>query len=164
MIEIKILPANRWSELRDLRLEALRTEPTAFGSSVEEEEIFTEEIWRERTRHALVALSDDKPIGTVTYILNNRPKTGHIAHIYGFYVTPSFRGQGIGRTLLETTLRNIQDERKDVIKVQLMANKKQEAAVALYKKLGFLIVGELRKELKVGNEFYDEFIMEKMLP
>ena len=40
MIEIKKLLAKRWKELRDLRLEALRSSPLAFGSSFDEEKPF----------------------------------------------------------------------------------------------------------------------------
>jgi len=29
--------------------------------------------------------------------------------------------------------------------------------------LGFLTVGQLKKEIKVGERYYDELIMEKML-
>ena len=46
--------------------------------------------------------------------------------------------------------------------MQLMVNQKQNAAVALYKNMGFVVVGQMKKEIKVGEEFYDELIMEKM--
>jgi ribosomal protein S18 acetylase RimI-like enzyme len=160
MIEVKVLPLERWQEVRDLRLEALRIDPAAFGSSVEDEENFPEAVWQERMKPMLVALSDNKPVGSVTYLFNDRVKTKHIARIVGFYVNPNYRGLGVGRKLMEQALDRIR-ENKDILKVQLMVNPKQEAAVALYKKLGFDVVGELKKELKVGEELYDMLVMEK---
>jgi RimJ/RimL family protein N-acetyltransferase len=162
LIEIKFLPEDRWKEARELRLEALKTEPSAFGSSVEEEERLTEAEWRERTKNALVALSDGRLVGTITYIFSHRVKTKHVAYIYGFYVGPDYRGQGFGRKLLEAALKNI-GENKSIVKVQLQANPKQEAAIALYKSAGFQVVGELKKEMKIGGEYHNELVMEKYL-
>ena len=44
-----------------------------------------------------------------------------------------------------------------------MVNEEQDAAVTLYKSMGFVVVGQMKKEIKVGERFYDELIMEKML-
>ncbi len=112
--------------------------------------------------NALFALSDDKPVGTMTYLFGDRIKTKHIARIFAVYVKPDYRGQGIAKKLLDDALEQIR-ENKDVVKVQLMVNPKQKAAVTLYKSKGFTVVGELKRELKIGEEFYDEFVMEKVL-
>jgi len=45
----------------------------------------------------------------------------------------------------------------------LTVNPKQKAAVRLYKKYGFKIVGKLRKYLLVNGKFYDELVMEKFI-
>ena len=161
MIEVKTLPPERWREAMELRLQGLKTDPIAFGSSYEEEENFTEAKWQRRMANALFALSDDKPVGTITYLFDNKVKTKHIARIFGVYVDPNYRGCGIGKKLLERALELIQ-ENKNVVKIQLMVNQKQNAAVALYKNMGFIVVGQLKKEIKVGDEFYDELVMEKM--
>jgi ribosomal protein S18 acetylase RimI-like enzyme len=77
-------------------------------------------------------------------------------------VDPNYRGRGFGKKLLENALELIQ-RNKDAVKAQLMVNKEQHAAVGLYEGMGFVVVGQLKKEIKVGERFYDEFIMEKML-
>ncbi|HYB03956.1 MAG TPA: GNAT family N-acetyltransferase [Nitrososphaerales archaeon] len=162
MLEITRLPPERWKEARDLRLTALKTEPTAFGSSYEEEVNFSEAEWRRRTANALFAMLDNRPVGTITYLINERAKTKHIAQIFGVYVDPKFRGRGLGRKMLEKAIDLIV-ENKDIVKVRLTVNAKRSAAITLYKSLGFVIIGELKKELRVAGEFYDEVIMEKML-
>ena len=162
MIEVKTLPPERWREARELRLHALKTDPIAFGSSYEEEENLAEAEWQRRMKNALFALSDGKPVGTITYLFSDRVKGKHIARIFGVYVDPNYRGQGLGRKLLENALELIQ-ENKGVVKVQLMVNQEQGVAVTLYKGMGFDVVGQMKKEIKVGEQFYDELIMEKML-
>jgi ribosomal protein S18 acetylase RimI-like enzyme len=162
MIEIIRLPPERWMESRDLRLAALKEEPSAYGGSYEEEMNFSEDEWKRRLPNALYALSDDKPVGTVTYIVSERAKLKHIAQIFGVYVDPDYRGRGIGRKMLETALDLI-SKNKDIVKIRLTVNRQRDPAVALYKSLGFLVVGELEKELRVDGVFYDELMMEKML-
>ena len=72
LIEVKKLPADRWRDCRDLRLEALKNDPMAFGSSYEEEESLSENEWRIRIKNALFALLNDKPVGMIVYIRNNK--------------------------------------------------------------------------------------------
>lgn len=162
MLEIKRLRADRWEEYRDLRLEALRRDPTAFGSSPEAEENLTEEEWRKRIQNTLFALSDGRVVGMVAVVLNERPKTRHVADVFGVYVSPDHRGGGVGTRLLEEAMRLIR-KNGGVVKVKLAVNPEQRAAVRLYEKMGFQVAGRLKKELKVGRRFYDELLMEKLL-
>ncbi|MGA2663484.1 MAG: GNAT family N-acetyltransferase [Nitrososphaerales archaeon] len=162
MLEIQRLPVERWREYRELRLEALRNDPTAFGSSPEEEERLGEEEWRRRIGNALFALMDGEPVGTVAVVFNDRSKTRHVADVFGVYVRPDRRGHGVGARLLEGALR-LASEREGVVKVKLAVNPDQRAALGLYERAGFVVAGRLSKELKVGSAFYDELVMEKML-
>src|SRR5579862_8351245 len=122
MVEVKVLPPERWKEARDLRFKALQTDPIAFGSSFEEEEGFTETEWQRRMKNALFALHEDKPVGTITYIFGDRIKSKHVARIFAVYVQSDYRRRGIGKKLLETALERIQSN-KEIAKVQLFVNK-----------------------------------------
>lgn len=162
MIAVKKLEEDRWKEYRDLRLEALKKEPIAFGSSFDEEKNISEEEWKRRVGNALFALSEDKLVGMIVYVQGNKIKTKHIANIYGVYVTEEYRGQGVGRKLIDSVLEEIKKS-KDVVKINLTVNPEQKAAVKLYQNSGFKIVGQLKKEFLVVGRFYDELIMEKLL-
>jgi ribosomal protein S18 acetylase RimI-like enzyme len=162
LVEIRKLPPDRWREYRDLRLEALKREPSAYGSSIEETKKLAEKEWRKRIKSVLFALSDDRPVGMIVYVFNQGLKSRHIAEIYGFYVSADYRGQGIGTGLLERALSLIQ-ENKRVIKVELAVNPEQRAAVKIYRKAGFAVSGRTEKELKVGRRFYAMLFMEKWL-
>lgn len=162
MIVIRKLDEDRWKEYRDLRLEALNKEPIAFGSSFDEDKNISEEEWRKRMENALFALSKDKLIGMIVSVQNNKIKTKHVANIFSFYVVSEYRGQGVGKKLINSVLTQIQKS-KEVVKVKLSVNFEQKAAIKLYQNFGFKIVGQLKKELYVECRFYDELIMEKLL-
>ena len=82
-IVVKKIDADRWMEYRDLRLESLKSDPAAFGSSYEEEKDMTEDEWKRRINNALFALSKDRLIGMIVVVFNDRIKTKHVADIFG---------------------------------------------------------------------------------
>ena len=162
MVRIRKLPAGRWKDFRDLRLKALKTDPAAYGGSYEEEVELKEEEWRRRIKSAIFALSDDEPIGMIVLYFDLRPKTRHIADIYGFYVRPEHRGEGIGTRLFERAMALARRNRR-IIKVSLAVNPEQRTALRIYRKAGFVVTGRTERELKVGGKFYGMVFMEKIL-
>ena len=162
MIEIKKLNEDRWQDFRDLRLEALKSDPIAFSSSHEEEQLLPEPAWRERIKNVLFAVSDNKPVGMIASFHNNRIKTNHVCEIWGMYVRREYRGQGIGNKLMAAVLEEIQNL-KGVTKIIIGVNPAQISTEHLYLKYGFCVVGHLKKEIHVNGNFYDELILEKYL-
>jgi ribosomal protein S18 acetylase RimI-like enzyme len=162
MVEINKLDEIRWRDFRDLRLDALISDPIAFGSSYEEEAIMTEDEWKRRIKNVLFAMINDKLVGMIVFIFNNKIKTKHVANLYGVYVKKEYRRQGIGMNLLESALKVI-ELNGNISKIRLSVNPEQRAAVKLYEKYGFETVGKLLREYNIDNKFYDELIMEKLL-
>lgn len=84
----------------------------------------------------LVVESEGKIIGTmVKYKLE--PKV--FAHILGegsILVHPDFQGMGIGSTLITAFLKIIENQRPDILRVELIA-RESNPAIKLYEKLGF---------------------------
>jgi hypothetical protein len=76
-------PPERWRKARGLRLRALKTDLTAFGSTYEEEDILAEAEWQRRMKNTLFVMVNDKPVGTAACVFNDRIKTKHIARIFG---------------------------------------------------------------------------------
>jgi ribosomal protein S18 acetylase RimI-like enzyme len=162
MIEIKELPDDRWKDYREVRLDALISDPIAFGSSYEEEIILPDEEWVKRIKNVLFAMLNDKPIGMIVYIFNKGLKIKHIANIYGVYVKKEYRCQGVGKKLLENTITKILTN-NNIIKINLSVNPQQVAAVKLYEKYGFESIGVLKNDLLIEDKFYDEVVMEKYI-
>jgi ribosomal protein S18 acetylase RimI-like enzyme len=143
MVEIKKLPASRWKVLRDIRLNALQTEPHAFGSSYGEEKSFTQAEWKRRIKNTLFAFSDEEVAGLIVYLINSKIKQKHIVNFYGVYVKRAFRNRRIGTKLLESAIEIIK-RKPGLVKISLQVNPKQTAAVKLYEKHGFKIAGTLK--------------------
>lgn len=162
MIQIRKLPLSKWKEYKALRLEALKKDSTAFGSSYEEELKLSETEWERRLKNTIFALSYGKPVGMIVYIFNNKVKIGHIANIFGVYVRKEYRNRGIGKKLIKNALSQIKKNKK-IIKIDLCVNSKQKAALNLYERYGFKVVGRLKKDLFVNGKFYDEILMEKFI-
>jgi ribosomal protein S18 acetylase RimI-like enzyme len=161
-IEIKKLTSDRWNDLKKLRLEALKNEPTAFGSSFEEEVDAPKEEWQRKIGNTIFALHNGQPVGMMVYVFSNRLKMKHIADIHAVYVNPDFRNRGIGNMMFSKTLSLIK-ENAQIRKIKLTVNPEQNQAVSLYKKHGFEMTGISKKELFFDRKFYDEMLMEMML-
>lgn len=162
MIVIKSLSPDDWEKFRDIRLEALRTDPLAFGSSYEGEKNLEESVWQERIENTLFALSENTPVGMIAFSFEKKIKIKHVAYIHGVYVRPEFRGKEIGKKLIEHVLKVIR-QNNAITKIRLTVTSEQVAALNLYKSYGFDIVGKLKNELCVGGKFYDGIILEKFL-
>ncbi len=161
-ITIGRLPEDEWEKYKEIRLEALKNDSIAFGSSYEEEINRPESHWKTRTIGAVFAFAEEKVIGLMSYKDEDRVKTKHKSGIYSVYVRPDYRGQGVGKQLLQETLRLIK-ENKEIIKVNLTVNPLQISAVKLYESVGFKAVGTLHKELLINGIFYDEVLMELLI-
>lgn len=158
-IHISRLEDARWNEGRDLRFEALKKEPTAFSSTFEEEANISAEEWINRNKNAFYAFDNNRLVGMIVTVNQSDPMTKHIAHIFGVYVKKSHREMRIGSMLIEHAILKLR-ENGEIVKVKLSVNSKQTAAVKLYEKHGFTMVGVQKKEFFFEGQFYDDLLME----
>ena len=89
-----------WRPLRDIRLEALREAPGAFGSSYAREAVFTETDWRRRASgHGFLAYLPD--LGAVPVGLVGGIEEGPgAAQLVSMWVSPQARGRQVGTALV----------------------------------------------------------------
>lgn len=150
-------------KFKGIKLEALKLEPQAFGESYEILIKKKENFWkkyisnRKQVWYGAFANNELVGIGSIKYVRQKR--FSHIAHLSGIYVKQEYRGQGIGRMLFEKRIEEAFLNPK-VIKLKLIVNISQTNAINLYKSCGFEIVGEMRKEFKVGENYYNAYLME----
>jgi RimJ/RimL family protein N-acetyltransferase len=146
-----------------LRLRGLRECPEAFASSYEEE-CATSLAEIERRLQPKVdsavfgAFHDAELCGLVGLQRETMTKLAHKAFIWGMYVAPEMRMQGTGSRIIGHALHyaaTVLGTRQ----VNLGVNTKNTAAVALYKKLGFVEYGCERGFLLVGGVLHDEYQM-----
>ncbi len=119
-------------------------------------------IWMPDSVTTYVACLDDTVVGT--YILKpNQPGLGsHVANA-GYMVKPGVHGQGVGRAMCEHSLAEAREAGFQAMQFNMVIST-NEAAVALWKKLGFTIVGTLPKVFrhkKLG--LVDAYVMHRFL-
>ncbi|WP_428993843.1 N-acetyltransferase family protein [Achromobacter insuavis] len=154
--------------LRQLRLDALRETPEAFGSSYEEEHTLTLEDIR-----GWIAPADDSAMfgvfsaaalaGIIGVTRQRKLKMRHKAHIWSVYVAPGWRGRGLARQLMRAAIEHA-GAMRGVRTVQLSVTANNAAARQLYASLGFEEYGLEREALCVNGELYDEVLMALALP
>jgi GNAT superfamily N-acetyltransferase len=145
MIE-RLLPSHA-GEYRTLMLEAYAAHPDAFTSSVAERAALPLAWWEARlSAEALAkevvlgAFQDGELAGVVGLSFESREKVRHKATLFGMYVRPRWRGQGIGRELVQAALKYARD-RPAVLVVQLTVTEGNSPAVTLYESCGFVRFG-----------------------
>lgn len=164
-VSISGLSPKRWKEYRNLRLEALRREPYAFNISHEEAIKTPSKKWKKRLNKNpdpfLFAFVNDFPVGLLQIVYEKSKKLKHVAYISQFYISKEYRGRGIGKKLLEKAINIIKEKNIRVIRIGVY--EKQESAIKLYRKLGFTIIGTYKRGIKVGKNYYDEILLERLL-
>ena len=169
-IEIIEPTLDRWEEIRDLRFEAVWSEPLAFGSTYQEESTKTEEEWKERiakeiqgeSSFAFYAESDGKIVASIKAYIEPAEKTSHVAYVVGLYVSDKYQGKGIGSSLFDAMISKL-DSLGVLKKLQLLITDSLDGARELYEEKGFQEVGRLKDDLQVEGKFYDSLVMEKYL-
>jgi ribosomal protein S18 acetylase RimI-like enzyme len=161
-IEVRRLGAGDAELFRDIRLEALRCNPEAFGSTFEAEKDkplsrFSERLGTSRVHGAFHAA---KLIGIAVLVIQQSAKMAHKGALVSMYVRPQARRIGVGRRLVEAI---IETARRHVELLQLTVVTGNEAALRLYAGLGFVQYGLEKKALKQGDRYYDEILMAKDL-
>jgi RimJ/RimL family protein N-acetyltransferase len=140
-MEIRELLAEDAERYQALCLEGLQDEPTAFLSSQAEEAEYTLEFVASRLNSAdgsftLGAFSDEILVGLVGLFRKRHAKEDHNSVVWGMYVEPSHRGQGLGRALLEAALSRARGI-DGLSAVHLAVNEANPVARRLYESLGF---------------------------
>jgi nucleoside-diphosphate-sugar epimerase/RimJ/RimL family protein N-acetyltransferase len=142
-----------------LRLRALAEHPESFGTSPDEDADLPLETVRARLEGpwnvVLGAYDGTRLVGIVGLRREERRKRAHTARIWGMYVTPDFRGRGVGRRLLAAAIDEAR-AMKGVERLLLVVVGGNTPAQAVYRALGFQTYGVEPKALKIGGAFVDE--------
>ena len=152
MVLVRETVIDDWQALRDIRLEALRDAPSAFGSSYEREAAFGEPDWLRRiarggnflafTREVSASevsaseVSASEPAG----LIGGYPETADIVELVSMYVRPKARGRGVGEALVAAVFAWAQA--RDAKTVHLWVTESNDPARALYERCGFSPTGE----------------------
>jgi ribosomal protein S18 acetylase RimI-like enzyme len=165
-LEVRVLNENDAEVYKYLRLKALSEEPGAFAASYEEEADISNEIIINRLReqtmfgenYILGAFRDGVLLGIVGFTREQLKKLSHKGYIWGMYVIPQARGEGIGKLLLEKIISNSKNI-EGLEQLNLTVASDNKVAKKLYQRLGFKSYGVEKKALKIDHNYYNEDLM-----
>jgi ribosomal protein S18 acetylase RimI-like enzyme len=136
-MSVRPLGPEDWALYRAVRLAALAEAPTAFGSTLGREQVFTEDRWRERLAHRNQFLAEDG--GEACGLIGVISAGPGLAELVSMWVHPAKRGRGAGDLLVLEALRWAREH--DLPKVQLWVAESNDHAERLYARHGFSRTG-----------------------
>ena len=142
MVLVRGTVADDWQALRDIRLEALRDAPTAFGSTYEQETERGEAHWRDRIARGgtflafVPEVSATEPSG----LIGGYQEDPVTVELVSMYVRPRARGRGVGEALVAAVIDWA--GQRNAAAVRLWVTETNAPALALYERCGFALTGE----------------------
>ncbi|PML54408.1 GNAT family N-acetyltransferase [Vibrio lentus] len=127
-------------------------EEKAFIESFPERGVFSVAV-NEATSQ-LLGFQNVEPFATYTKAFD------HVG-IIGTYVDANSRGQSVAKQLFDYTFKSAKAKGYEKLFAYVRAD--NDRALAVYLKQGFEIVGTAKKHGKIGDQYFDEVLIEKFL-
>lgn len=145
-----------------LRREMLRDSPLAFAASestdVGVDAVKMAQRLSDPASRILGAFAAGALVGAAGVMRQPHPKMAHRAYIWGVYVTPEFRGRGVGEMIMRAAIDTARAW-PDVDSVGLSVSAETHRARRLYERLGFVAWGVEPGALRWEGRAYDEVHM-----
>ncbi|OCI95773.1 acetyltransferase [Rhizobium sp. AC27/96] len=103
-----------------------------------------------------VALAGSDVVGWCDISRHAFPSHAHAGHL-GMGIIPAYRGQGLGRRLIQTTLQAARNTGME--RVELSVHADNIRAIALYEKVGFVREGLARRSVRIDGRYKDAIHM-----
>jgi ribosomal protein S18 acetylase RimI-like enzyme len=170
-VEIREFSPRDVDAFQAIRLQALQTNPEAFGETVAEFEQIPLEVLRVRTErnyHAadtlvLGAFEGERAVGMMGWTRFDHSKRRHKSILWGVYVDPAWRGRGVGHNLLTHVISHA-SVLPGLEQIQLSVVSGNAAAIALYNSAGFVRYGYEKQSFKTANgQYEDQLLMVKFM-
>ncbi|KGA95864.1 GNAT family acetyltransferase [Alkalihalobacillus alcalophilus ATCC 27647 = CGMCC 1.3604] len=162
-MNIRILNEMDAQLYQELRLKALLINPEEFGSTYEREKEFKIELIEKRLKptedkFVLGAFDKNLLVSIVSFVRESNFKTVHKGNVFGMFVLPEKRGQGIGKAILLELIK-VAKNVTGLEQINLTVVSENRAAKSLYKTIGFEVYGVERNALKFKEQYFDEELM-----
>lgn len=128
-----------------------------FGRSVEEEEEFIENVVRKENALFIIAEVNGKVVGNLNFSGGPRQRTAHVGE-FGVSVLREYWGKGIGEELIKYLI-NWSKNSGVIRKINLRVRNDNTRGIRLYKKLGFMEEGIVKRDFLINGGFYDSLLM-----
>ena len=161
-LQIRRLEPSDAALYREIRLEALRKSPEAFGSTFEKENARPLSWFESVLARADIfgGFLDGTLAGVAAYAAHEGSKQAHKATLWGMYVRDTARKSGLGKKLVAAVLDHA---RERVEMVQLTVVSENDDARRLYSASGFVEYGYEKRGLKQVGRYFDHVLMVNFL-
>lgn len=151
-----------------LMLHAFNTSADAFTNTASDRADAEDAWWLKRIADpsglsiAFGAFMGSVLVGSVTVEFSRKPKIKHRASILGMFVREEARRGGVARLLLQRALAHASD-RDSVLTVGLSVTEGNDAAIALYRSCGFVVIGTEPMAIATSNGYRGKVYMWRKL-
>jgi len=135
MVLVRDTVAADWQALRDIRLEALRKAPEAFGSTYEREIVRPEARWRDWIARGGMFLAFLPEVSAPAGLAGGYQEDPDTVELVSMYVRPQARGHAVGEALVAAVARWA--EAKHAKSLHLWVTETNAPARLLYQRCGF---------------------------
>lgn len=149
MTTVRRITADEFPALRAVRIAALTDSPAAFGSTLERELAFTDDMWRERAsassagdaRLTLLAWERDEVVGVIGAF--RTAAEAPVVELVSMWTRPEVRRSGVAVALVQGVVDWAQSL-ADVARVELWVVRGNEPAQRLYERMGFHVTDDVQ--------------------
>ena len=163
-IVIRLLTPEDADAYLRVRLQQVELEPNAFAESPGEVRGRTTAATADRlaaprdVSFIVGACADGEIVATAGCFRRLESKTRHKGRVWGVFVAPACRGQGLGRAVMNKLIAEARTV-EGLEQLDLTVAETQTAAKTLYESLGFVVYGRERRSMKIGGEYVDEDLL-----
>ena len=151
--EIRRLVEDDWQTLREIRLQALATDPSVFGSNYARESAFAEADWRgwlaADTSAIFMLFCDDRPIGMTAISVDREDASGRTGFLWGTWLDPGHRRRGLSALFYEARLVWARD-RASIERLTVSHRASNESSKFANQKFGFVYTHSTEKTWNDG--------------
>jgi RimJ/RimL family protein N-acetyltransferase len=168
-ITIRVATEQDATQIYNLRLEALQSNPEAFTADVKKTTEKGVKAWvtliesygKDQSGVIMIATCANGLIGMTGLVRGHWPKTRHRADLWGVYIKPAWRGIHLCEAIVRYNLEWAKDQQ--ITAVMLGVNSLNVSAIQCYSRCGFSITGKEPRAMYDQGVYYDELIMVKLL-
>lgn len=150
---------------RDLRLEALKAHPDAYGSDYTDQANDPDSVWLGRIQASIegtasrIFLAEDagQAVGLAAAYREKGAKVRHSAKLVSVYVRPNYRGCGLAERIIREVLAWCGSVGVRILRLTVVTS--NTPAIRCYQRCGFSVYGIQPEVIRIGNQYHDELLM-----
>src|SRR5699024_12670781 len=158
----RLLTQNDYIQFRALRLEALKTEPSAFATTYEEKKNASDDSYKERLKHTdtqftVGAFDGSTLVCVASFLRHSIPKMKHKGMLLSMFCKPDYRGTGIANELVQYFITEVK-KLNDIETLLLMVLSENERAKTIYRRFGCVKYRTEPRAYVDAARYYTEYL------